>query len=176
MATALNNLAVLYRDQGRYAEAEPLFRRSLAISETALGREHPDVAQSLNNLALLALARSDWARAADYWRRSTGIIERRAERGLAGAAEGSSKGEAQRLGWHFAGLVKMTHRLAAEGRAPGAPAAEMFETAQWALASEAAASLAQMAARSAAGSSGAGRRWCASGRTWWANGRPRTSC
>ena len=46
----------------------------------------------------------------------------------------------------------MTHRLAAEGRAPGAPAAEMFETAQWAHTSDAAASLAQMAARSASGS------------------------
>ena len=146
---SLNNLAALYWEQGRYAEAEPLFRRSLAITEKALGPEHPTVGSSLNNLAWLALAQRDWERAADYWRRGTGVIERRTERGLAGATEGSSKGEAQRLGWYFVGLVKMTHRLAAEGRAP---AAEMFETAQWAQASEAAASLAQMAARSAAGS------------------------
>jgi CHAT domain-containing protein/tetratricopeptide (TPR) repeat protein len=149
VATVLNNLAYLYQAQGRYEEAEPLLRRSLAIAEAVLGREHPDVVRELNNLAFLELARSDWARAADYWQRSTGTIVRRTERGLASAA---AKGEAQQLGWQFAGLVKMTHRLAAEGRAGGAPAAEMFETAQWALASEAAASLAQMAARSAAGS------------------------
>ena len=39
------------RDQGRYAEAEPLFKRCLAIREKALGPDHPDVGSSLNNLA-----------------------------------------------------------------------------------------------------------------------------
>ena len=51
MATSLNNLAILYQDMGRYAEAEPLYRRSLAIGEKQLGRDHPDVANSLDNLA-----------------------------------------------------------------------------------------------------------------------------
>ena len=41
---SLNNLAVLYSDQGRYAEAEPLYKRALAIREKALGPDHPDVA------------------------------------------------------------------------------------------------------------------------------------
>ncbi len=53
MATDLNNLALLYQAQGRYAEAEPLYKRSLAILEKALGAEHPDVAQSLENYAVL---------------------------------------------------------------------------------------------------------------------------
>ena len=39
VATNLNNLAELYRVQGRYAEAEPLNRRSLAIREKAFGPE-----------------------------------------------------------------------------------------------------------------------------------------
>ena len=42
---------MLYRTQGKYAEAEPLYKRALAIREKTLGREHPDVAQSLNYLA-----------------------------------------------------------------------------------------------------------------------------
>ena len=42
---------MLYKDQGRYADAEPLYKRSLAIREKALGPDHPDVATSLNNLA-----------------------------------------------------------------------------------------------------------------------------
>jgi tetratricopeptide (TPR) repeat protein len=50
MATSLNNLAILYDDQGKYAEAEPLLLRSLAIMEKALGKDHPNVATSLNNL------------------------------------------------------------------------------------------------------------------------------
>ncbi len=40
----------LYNAQGKYAEAEPLYKRSLAILEKALGLEHPNVATSLNNL------------------------------------------------------------------------------------------------------------------------------
>ena len=53
VAQSLNNLAELYSEQGRYAEAEPLYKRSLAIDEKALGPDHPDVASSLNNLAEL---------------------------------------------------------------------------------------------------------------------------
>ncbi len=51
MAAGLNNLALLYYDQGRYAEAEPLQKRALAIWEKALRPEHPNVAQSLENYA-----------------------------------------------------------------------------------------------------------------------------
>ncbi len=46
-------LAELYRAQGRYAEAEPLYQRALAIAEKALGPEHPHVATSLENYAAL---------------------------------------------------------------------------------------------------------------------------
>ena len=52
MATTLNNLAELYRIQGKYTAAEPLHRRALAIRETALGPKHPDVAESLENYAV----------------------------------------------------------------------------------------------------------------------------
>jgi CHAT domain-containing protein/Tfp pilus assembly protein PilF len=146
---SLNNLAALYQEQGRLAEAEPLFKRSLVIREKALGPDHPDVVQSLNNLAWLGFDRGDWAWAADYWRRSTGVIKRRVGRGLGSSTETPFKREAQRLSWQFAGLIRMTHRLAPVS--PGA-ATEMFETVQWAQTSEAASSLAQMAARSATGS------------------------
>ncbi|WP_423202526.1 CHAT domain-containing tetratricopeptide repeat protein [Microcystis flos-aquae] len=52
-ATSLNNLAALYRVQGRYSEAEPLYKQALAIWKQQLGDNHPDTAISLNNLALL---------------------------------------------------------------------------------------------------------------------------
>ena len=78
---SLNNLAALYQAQGRYAEAEPLYKRALAIDEKALGPDHPDVATSAQQPGRLYFAQSDWARAADFWRRSTGVIMRRAERG-----------------------------------------------------------------------------------------------
>ncbi len=43
----------VYRAQGRYAEAEPLYQRPLAIFEKALGPEHPHVAMTLENYAAL---------------------------------------------------------------------------------------------------------------------------
>ena len=52
-ATSLNNLAELYRTQGQYAAAEPLYKRSLEIWEKALSLDHPDVATSLEILANL---------------------------------------------------------------------------------------------------------------------------
>jgi tetratricopeptide (TPR) repeat protein len=53
VATSLNNLAALYRAQGKYDQAEPLYKRALAILEKALGPEHPDVATVLGNYAAL---------------------------------------------------------------------------------------------------------------------------
>ena len=50
---SLNNLAALYRDQGRYSEAEPLHKRALSIQEQVLGPTHPNTAKSLNNVAAL---------------------------------------------------------------------------------------------------------------------------
>jgi tetratricopeptide (TPR) repeat protein len=47
------HLAGLYREQDQYAKAQSLYERALAVRETALGPDHPAVANSLNNLALL---------------------------------------------------------------------------------------------------------------------------
>jgi len=44
VATTLNNLAELYKTQGQYSVAVPLYWRALAIREKALGPEHLDVA------------------------------------------------------------------------------------------------------------------------------------
>jgi hypothetical protein len=53
VAGSLLPLAVLYKRQGRYAEAERLDFRALAILEKTLGRDHPRVAALLNNLGNL---------------------------------------------------------------------------------------------------------------------------
>jgi CHAT domain-containing protein len=49
----LNNLAGLYQEQGRYDEAEPLYREALEGMREALGPRHPDTLVSLNNLAVV---------------------------------------------------------------------------------------------------------------------------
>jgi tetratricopeptide (TPR) repeat protein len=66
----VNNLADLYSAQGRYADAEPLYKRALAIREKALGPDHPDVAQSVNNLADLYSAQGRYADAEPLYKRA----------------------------------------------------------------------------------------------------------
>jgi Tfp pilus assembly protein PilF len=50
----LNNLARVYRDQGKYGEAERLFKPALTIREQTLGPSHPDVAATRHDLAAVA--------------------------------------------------------------------------------------------------------------------------
>jgi hypothetical protein len=44
---------VVYADQGRYSEAELLFKRVLQLNESTFGPSHPSVAKVLNTLAAL---------------------------------------------------------------------------------------------------------------------------
>jgi tetratricopeptide (TPR) repeat protein len=75
LGTSLNNLAMIYEKQGRYAEAEPLLTRALAIQEKALGPDHPDVADSLNNLATLYAEQGRYAEAEQLYKRALAIRE-----------------------------------------------------------------------------------------------------
>ena len=70
VAKILNNLAELYRAQGRYEEAEPLYERSRAIAEKALGPDHPAVGTSLNNLAELYRAQGRYEEAEPFLKRA----------------------------------------------------------------------------------------------------------
>ena len=152
---SVHNLAGLYQAEGSYSEAEPLYKRALAAQERVLGPDHPATLTSVSSLAVLYWEQHHWARATEFWRRSTAAIARRVQRGSQEAAQafsGKKKSEAEQNSEQFWGLVKAVYRLAPEGGAPDAAASrETFETAQWAQSSEAAASLAQMTARSAKG-------------------------
>jgi len=49
VATSLNNLAALYYSQGRYTEAEPLYREAIKIATQVLGKNHPDSQTIMEN-------------------------------------------------------------------------------------------------------------------------------
>jgi tetratricopeptide (TPR) repeat protein len=66
-ATTLNNLALLYNSQGRYAEAEPLYQQALELSRELLGDRHPDVAGSLFNLGALRYNQGRYPEALDLF-------------------------------------------------------------------------------------------------------------
>jgi CHAT domain-containing protein/tetratricopeptide (TPR) repeat protein len=151
VGTALNNLALLAVKQGRFADAEQLYQRVLTIKENALGPDHPDVSNALNNFAGLYFAQSDWTKAVELGRKATAVLVRRTRRGTESQAlTGRRAQDTQQLSAAFFSLIKASNRLVAgSGNAEPQLPGEMFQMAQWALASEAAQSLSQMAARAA---------------------------
>ena len=76
VATRLNNLALLLKATNRLSEAEPLYRRALAIDEKSLGPDHPHVATDLNNLALLLRDTSRLSEAEPLLQRALAIDEK----------------------------------------------------------------------------------------------------
>jgi tetratricopeptide (TPR) repeat protein len=60
LATPLNNLGVLYAEEGRYAEAAPVLKRAVALREKAKGPDDPRLASDLGQYAaILGRARKD---------------------------------------------------------------------------------------------------------------------
>jgi len=69
LVRSLLDLATLYQAQSKYSEAEPLFKRALAITETVAGHDNPRVAVILNNLgAVYHAQRQHWDAEAAYRR------------------------------------------------------------------------------------------------------------
>jgi tetratricopeptide (TPR) repeat protein len=64
------------KSEGRFAEAEPPIRQSLAIREKLLGGDHPEVARSLNNLADLYQRQGRAADAEPLYVRALAIRQR----------------------------------------------------------------------------------------------------
>jgi tetratricopeptide (TPR) repeat protein len=75
-ANALNEQIVKLYGEGKYSDAEPLCMRALAISEKALGPDHPDVAKSLNNLASLYRNQGRYGEAEPLYKRALAITEK----------------------------------------------------------------------------------------------------
>ena len=72
----LNQIGEYLYYQGRYAEAEPLYKRSLEIREKAHGKDHPHVALSLNNLANLYNTQGRYVEAELLHQRALAIREK----------------------------------------------------------------------------------------------------
>src|SRR5262249_40982425 len=72
----LNDLALVYWTQGKYNEAEGLYKRALAILETALGGNHSDVGRTLNNLALVYRVQGKYSEAEGLLKRALVIREK----------------------------------------------------------------------------------------------------
>src|SRR5215510_6471809 len=76
VSLSLNIVAKLYAAQARYAEAEPLYKRSIEIQEKTLGSDHPDTAPVINNLATLYTRQGLYAKAEPLYKRSLTIFQK----------------------------------------------------------------------------------------------------
>jgi tetratricopeptide (TPR) repeat protein len=72
----LTNLANVFRDQGKYGEAEGLLERALSITENAKGANHPDVAWTLTNLANVYRDQGKYGEAEGLLKRALAITEK----------------------------------------------------------------------------------------------------
>jgi CHAT domain-containing protein len=75
-AGLLNNLGEVFRHKQDYAQAEQLFKRSLALTEKLLGPDNYSLATALQNLGIVARERKDYSTATAYNRRALAIRER----------------------------------------------------------------------------------------------------
>ena len=76
VAGALNNLALLYSDQGRDIEAEPLYKRAIAIMEKIGGLDSGGAAAELNNLAALYQRQERYTEAEPLFNRALALREK----------------------------------------------------------------------------------------------------
>jgi len=76
VARSLNNLAFLYRVQGKNTQAGELYTQAWLILEVSLGPDHPDVGTTINAVASLMTDEGDYIVAESLFRRSLGILEK----------------------------------------------------------------------------------------------------
>lgn len=74
-AKTLKQQVITLYNQGRYADAIPVAKKVLMITEKYLGPEHPEVAQSLNNLASLYAELGSYAIAESLYQQALEIDE-----------------------------------------------------------------------------------------------------
>jgi len=76
VGTSLNNLAVIYADQRRYDEAEPLYEQALAIWIHAYGSDDPTVASGRFNLAGLHKAQQRYPEAESLYKQAIAALQK----------------------------------------------------------------------------------------------------
>ena len=73
--SSVHDQAGYHYRQGRYADAERLYKESLALDEKNLGPDHPDVATTLNNLALVYKTQGRYTDAEPLYKRALTMLE-----------------------------------------------------------------------------------------------------
>ena len=152
-AAAANSLGHVYLNEGKFDETEHAFKRALTLKQTAFGPNDPTVADTLDNLAKLAAARDQTDAALDYSRKAIALVL--SDASLAVSAGQTQIGGATLIEQGSDLFRRQVVNLAMAARksiiAEATAGHEAFELAQWASHSSAAAAVAQLGVRFAAG-------------------------
>lgn len=103
LGTTLNNLALVYKKQGKFGKAEVLFRQALRVYKTARHAQHPHVASVLINLATLYGTQDRHPQAERLYQRAIAVAEKVLGAHHPKTAEGLE---------HYARLLRKTDREA----------------------------------------------------------------
>ncbi|MDX2108203.1 MAG: tetratricopeptide repeat protein [Candidatus Melainabacteria bacterium] len=76
LAAGNDCLAFIYKKQGKFEEAWPLYEKNLAIDEAALGKNNPGLINNLKNVALSKLSKKDYAKATEIYLRVVALCEK----------------------------------------------------------------------------------------------------
>jgi tetratricopeptide (TPR) repeat protein len=107
VALLLGEAAESYRAEGRLDQAEPLYRRALAIWERSAGWNHPRVVTTLAGLAQVRQARGSSTEAEQLLSRAIGIVE-----GSAQLPPARARAQEAELLSQLAGVYRAQGRLA----------------------------------------------------------------
>ncbi len=69
-------MALIYYHEGKYYEAEPLYRGAIEINKKALGEWHPDYAQGLSNMATLYQTLGNYSKAEEFYKQALNIYDK----------------------------------------------------------------------------------------------------
>jgi tetratricopeptide (TPR) repeat protein len=100
-ARLMNQLGLLLRSKARYVDAEPLYRRALAVAEVSYEPHHPNIAKGINNLAGLLRITNRPSEAEPLYRQALAIDQ---------ASYGSDHPEVATDLNNLAGLLRDTNR------------------------------------------------------------------
>lgn len=76
LAAALNNLAQILADQGHDDQAEPIYKRAIALMEKGTGLDSVEIAPVLNNLAALDQRQGRFSEAEPLFQRAIAIFQK----------------------------------------------------------------------------------------------------
>ncbi|MFM7790134.1 MAG: tetratricopeptide repeat protein, partial [Microcystis panniformis] len=105
-------MAALYKSQGRYKEAELLYKQALAIFKQQLGDKHPKAGTSLNNLSVFYQSQDDIPQAINYRTQALAVEEYNLSENLYMGDDKQKQDYMATVSWRTDGVISLNLQAA----------------------------------------------------------------